>query len=162
MFKVDTTNRHSTTAGHSFTMTIGGEAIAAAATYTVINPANGQVIASAPDCSRDELDQAVTANRAFGSVPSMLPDYDASIGETVRQFAAYWGNEPGDPEKIAQVVVRVAEADRLPPHILLGSDAIQGALGADAARNAAAERWRAVSTWTDVASKGPLPDFPSE
>ncbi|MBT1157584.1 SDR family NAD(P)-dependent oxidoreductase [Aminobacter anthyllidis] len=100
--------------------------------------------------------------RAFGSVRPMLPDYDASIGETVRQLEAYWGNEPGDPEKIAQVVVGVAEADRLPPHILLGSDAFQGALGADAARKAAAERWRAVSAWTDVASEGPLPDFPSE
>jgi NAD(P)-dependent dehydrogenase (short-subunit alcohol dehydrogenase family) len=100
--------------------------------------------------------------RAFGNVPSMLPDYDASIGETVRQLAAYWGNEPGDPEKIAQVVVRVAEADRLPPHILLGSDALQVARGADAARSTATERWKAVSAWTDVASEGSLPDFPSE
>ena len=100
--------------------------------------------------------------RAFGKVPPMLPDYDASIGETVRQLEAYWGNEPGDPEKIAQVVVGVAEADRLPPHILLGSDAFQAAFAADAARNSAAERWRAVSAWTDVASDEPLPDFPSE
>jgi NAD(P)-dependent dehydrogenase (short-subunit alcohol dehydrogenase family) len=100
--------------------------------------------------------------RAFGNVPPISPDYDASIGETVRQLEAYWGNEPGDPAKVAQVVVGVAEADRLPPHILLGSDAFQGALRADAARNAAAERWKAVSAWTDVASDGPLPDFPSE
>ena len=49
---------------HSFTMTIGGKAIAGATRYTVINPANGQVIASAPDCSRDELEQAVAAARA--------------------------------------------------------------------------------------------------
>lgn len=100
--------------------------------------------------------------RAFGKVPAMLPDYDASIGETVRQLEAYWGNEPNDPEKIAQVVLGVAEADRLPPHILLGSDAFQVAFAADAARNAATERWKAVSAWTDFASEGPLPDFPSE
>ena len=100
--------------------------------------------------------------RAFGNVPSMLPDYEPSVGETVRQLQAYWGNEPSDPEKVAQVVVRVAEADRLPPHILLGSDAFQVALGADAARNAAGERWKAVSAWTDVASEGPLPELPSE
>ena len=100
--------------------------------------------------------------RAFGNVAPMLPDYDGSVGETVRQLEGYWGNEPSDPEKVAQVVVGVAEADRLPPHILLGSDAFQGALGADAARNAAAERWRDVSAWTDVATAGPLPNFPSE
>ena len=51
-------------ADQSFTMTIGGKAVAGAASYPVINPANGEVIASAPDCSRDELDQAVTAARA--------------------------------------------------------------------------------------------------
>ncbi len=100
--------------------------------------------------------------RAFGSVPAMLPDYDASVGETVRQLEAYWGNEAGDPEKIAQVVVAIAEADRLPPHILLGSDGLQGALVAEAARKAADERWKAVSAWTDIASKGPLPDLPAE
>ena len=48
----------------SFTMTVGGKAVAGAATYPVTNPATGQVIASAPDCSRDELDQAVAAARA--------------------------------------------------------------------------------------------------
>jgi hypothetical protein len=92
----------------------------------------------------------------------MLPDYEASVRKTVRQLEAYWGNEPGDPKKIAQVIVGVAEADRLSPHILLGPDVFQGALGADATRNAAAERWRAVSAWTDAAFVGPLPDFPSE
>jgi NAD(P)-dependent dehydrogenase (short-subunit alcohol dehydrogenase family) len=100
--------------------------------------------------------------RAFGNLPPMLPDYDASIGETVRQLEAYWGNEPSDPAKVAQIVVGLAEADRLPPHILLGSDALQVALGADAARSAAAERWKTVSAWTDIASDGPLPDFPAE
>lgn len=100
--------------------------------------------------------------RAFGRMPPISPDCDASIGATVRQLEAYWGNEPGDPEKVAKVVVGIAEADRLPPHILLGSDALQGALGADAVRNAAAERWRAVSAWADLASPGPLPDLPSE
>jgi NAD(P)-dependent dehydrogenase (short-subunit alcohol dehydrogenase family) len=100
--------------------------------------------------------------RAFGSVLPMLPDYEASVGEVVRQLEAYWGNEPSDPEKVAQIVVRVAEADRLPPHILLGSDAFQGAFGADTARSAAAERWKTVSAWTDIASEGPLPDFPRE
>jgi len=100
--------------------------------------------------------------RAFGNVPAMLPDYDASVGETVRQLGAYWGNEAGDPEKIAQVVIAVAAADRLPPHILLGSDALQGALAAEAARKAADERWKAVSAWTDVAAVGPLPELPFE
>jgi delta 1-pyrroline-5-carboxylate dehydrogenase len=61
---VNTTKRNSAMPDQNFTMTIDGKAITGAATYTIINPANGQVIASAPDCSRDELEQAVTAARA--------------------------------------------------------------------------------------------------
>jgi acyl-CoA reductase-like NAD-dependent aldehyde dehydrogenase len=64
MLEIYTTNRNGAVPIHSFAMTIGGKAIVGAATYTVINPANGQVIASVPDCSRDELEQAVTAARA--------------------------------------------------------------------------------------------------
>jgi NAD(P)-dependent dehydrogenase (short-subunit alcohol dehydrogenase family) len=100
--------------------------------------------------------------RAFGNVPAMLPDYEASVGATVRQLASYWGNEPGDPDKIAQVVLRIADAGLLPPHILLGANAVQAARQADEARNAATDRWEAVATWTDVGFDGPLPPLPPE
>ena len=47
-----------------FTMTIGGAAVAGIASFPVLNPANEQEIARAPDCSREELDRAVAAARA--------------------------------------------------------------------------------------------------
>jgi acyl-CoA reductase-like NAD-dependent aldehyde dehydrogenase len=46
-----------------FTMTIGGQAVAGAADFPVLNPANEQEIGRAPDCSREQLDQAVAAAR---------------------------------------------------------------------------------------------------
>lgn len=46
-----------------FTMTIDGQAVAGAKSFDVLNPANEQVIAQAPDCSREQLDQAVAAAR---------------------------------------------------------------------------------------------------
>jgi aldehyde dehydrogenase (NAD+) len=50
----------------NFTMTIGGAAVAGAATYGVVNPTTGEVFTQAPDCSQAELDQAVAAaRRAF-------------------------------------------------------------------------------------------------
>lgn len=50
-----------------FTMTIGGLAVAGAATMPVIDPATEEVFAHAPDCSVEQLDQAVAAARkAFG------------------------------------------------------------------------------------------------
>ena len=46
-----------------FTMTIGGQGVAGASSFDVLNPATEQPIAKAPDCSRDQLDQAVAAAR---------------------------------------------------------------------------------------------------
>jgi len=52
----------------SYTMTIGGQAVSGATSFDVLNPATGQVIGSAPDCTPEQLDAAVAAARkAFPS-----------------------------------------------------------------------------------------------
>lgn len=52
----------------TYTMTIDGRAVAGGATIDVLNPATEELIAQAPACSRDEVDQAVqSARAAFGS-----------------------------------------------------------------------------------------------
>ena len=48
------------------TMTIAGKAEAGQETFPVLNPANGQVIGNAPECTADLLDAAV-AERARGT-----------------------------------------------------------------------------------------------
>jgi aldehyde dehydrogenase (NAD+) len=47
-----------------FTFTIGGKGVAGAGAFPVLNPANEQAIAEAPDASRAQLDEAVAAARA--------------------------------------------------------------------------------------------------
>lgn len=98
--------------------------------------------------------------RAFADRPAMHPDYDASVGEIVRQLDAYWGNENSDPAKVAQVVLKIATAKQLPSHIVLGSDALGVLQAADGARTADAARWSEISKWTDATSEGPCPDLP--
>src|ERR671922_1757681 len=44
-----------------FTMTIGGDRRAAAKTFGVVNPSTGEVHEEAPDCSREQLDEAMDA-----------------------------------------------------------------------------------------------------
>ena len=46
---------------NQFPMTIAGEDVAGGACFDVINPATGKVLAQAPECSRAELDQAMTS-----------------------------------------------------------------------------------------------------
>lgn len=56
-----------------FTMTIGGKAVTSAASFKVVNPANEQAFAMAPDASREQLDQAVAAARAAFPAWSATP-----------------------------------------------------------------------------------------
>ncbi len=42
-------------------MTIGGESVPAAESFGVVNPANGEVFAHAPECTREQLDAAFEA-----------------------------------------------------------------------------------------------------
>lgn len=48
----------------NYTMTIKGKGVTSSTTIDVINPANGQVFAKAPDASKEQLDEAVAAARA--------------------------------------------------------------------------------------------------
>jgi NAD(P)-dependent dehydrogenase (short-subunit alcohol dehydrogenase family) len=99
--------------------------------------------------------------RAHADRPDLLPDYEPSVGASVKLMEGYWGNESGDPVKVAQVILRVADTETLPPHILLGSDAFQYARQAEHVRMAEADRWQAVSVSTDVSAVGPIPTFPT-
>jgi hypothetical protein len=59
--------------------------------------------------------------------------------------------------KVAQVILRLADSDRLPAHLLIGSDAVEYAGQAEATRAADADRWREFSISTDVDAKVALP-----
>lgn len=100
--------------------------------------------------------------RAHENRPVLLPDYEPSVGASIKQMEGYWGNESGDPVKVAQVVLQIANTEAVPPHILLGSDAFQFARQAEQARATEADRWHAVSVSTDVDAVGPIPTFPTK
>ena len=95
--------------------------------------------------------------RAHENMPELLPDYEASVGALVKALHGHWGQENSDPVKVAQVVLRLAASERLPAHLLIGSDAVKYAGEAEAARAAEAERWREVSVSTDATAPGSLP-----
>jgi len=97
--------------------------------------------------------------RANKDTPSLLPDYEPSVGAMIKALASYWGNEMSDPAKVAQLILRLVDSDHLPPHLLLGSDAVQYAGQAEATRTQESEWWREVSVSTDVDAKGPLPSI---
>lgn len=97
--------------------------------------------------------------RANADMPDLLPDYEASVGATVKALQSYWGHETSDPKKVAQVILRLAASESLPAHLLIGSDAVRFASEAERTRATEAERWRDVSVSTDVNAAAPLPSI---
>jgi NAD(P)-dependent dehydrogenase (short-subunit alcohol dehydrogenase family) len=98
-------------------------------------------------------------SRAHQDVPELLPDYEPSVGAIIKALASLWGKENSDPAKVAQVILRLAASDRLPAHLLLGSDAVQYAGQAEAARAHDEEQWREVSVSTDFDASTSLPNL---
>src|SRR6201996_4991796 len=83
--------------------------------------------------------------RANQDTPELLPDYEPSVGAFAKALKSYWGKEISDPAKVAQVVLRLASSDRLPAHLLIGSDAVRFAAEAEKTRAAEGVQWRQMS-----------------
>src|SRR5258708_1955364 len=97
--------------------------------------------------------------RANQATPKLLPEYEPSVGAIAMALTSYWGKEVSDPVKVAQVVLRLAASDRLPAHLLIGSDAVRFAAEAEKTRGAEAAQWREVSLSTDFDSSTALPEM---
>src|SRR5947207_57010 len=97
--------------------------------------------------------------RANQDTPELLPEYEPSVGAIAKALKSYWGKEVSDPVKVAQVVLHLAASDRLPAHLLIGSDAVRFAAEAEKTRGAEAAQWREVSLSTDVDSSSALPEM---
>jgi NAD(P)-dependent dehydrogenase (short-subunit alcohol dehydrogenase family) len=78
----------------------------------------------------------------------IIDDYDPTVGESRRILAAHAGDEPGDPAKAADIILRVATMDDPPLRLLLGPDAMGYVDGKFAAWTAEIEAWRAVTLST--------------
>ncbi|KYK43936.1 MULTISPECIES: SDR family NAD(P)-dependent oxidoreductase [Bradyrhizobium] len=77
------------------------------------------------------------------------PEYDAVVGAAVRMQRDYDGRQPGDPAKAAAVVLKLADMERPPLRIALGSDAVDAIAAIDRLRLEELERWRTLSVSTD-------------
>ena len=77
------------------------------------------------------------------------PEYDETVGKTVRFQREYNGKQPGDPARAAAVLIRLAAEQDPPLRIVLGSDAYSAAENNERAKMALATRWKALSISTD-------------
>jgi hypothetical protein len=82
------------------------------------------------------------------TVAPISPPYEATVGAMAR---VHDGNSTalGDPAKVAQVVLQIAEMENPPLRLILGSEAYAYAMAAAAVRSASDAKWRELSESTD-------------
>ncbi|TPG46120.1 SDR family NAD(P)-dependent oxidoreductase [Rhodanobacter glycinis] len=77
------------------------------------------------------------------------PEYDAVVGATARAQRVYNGQQPGDPKRAGQAIVKLASLESPPFRLPLGSDALKIIEQADLAKLEELECWRELSASTD-------------
>jgi NAD(P)-dependent dehydrogenase (short-subunit alcohol dehydrogenase family) len=88
------------------------------------------------------------ARRAGHNAPHLLPDYEASVGSMLKILRSLDGRAEGDPRKIADVILQLANSDDVPLRLILGVDAENRVQQAEAARASEAEKWRHLTVST--------------
>jgi NAD(P)-dependent dehydrogenase (short-subunit alcohol dehydrogenase family) len=64
------------------------------------------------------------AGRSMARTPRSIADYDAVMDPLRAARQAKSGNQPGDPDKAAQALLRLIEAENPPTRLFLGDDAL--------------------------------------
>ncbi len=77
------------------------------------------------------------------------PEYDATVGATVRFQRNYDGKQPGNPVKAAQALLHLASLSEPPLRLLLGSDAYNAAEKHALQILASDKEWKDLSISTD-------------
>jgi NAD(P)-dependent dehydrogenase (short-subunit alcohol dehydrogenase family) len=82
------------------------------------------------------------------TVPEISEPYRQTVGAAAAMHESSW-RPLGDPAKVAQVILQVADMDDPPVRLLLGSEAYAYATAAANAQLASDDRWRELSRSTD-------------
>ena len=88
------------------------------------------------------------AQRAGENSPEVLPEYEESVGVIYKMLAALRDKVEGDPKKIADVIVKLANTQDVPKRLILGKDAETRVKSAEAARADEAAEYRELTLST--------------
>jgi NAD(P)-dependent dehydrogenase (short-subunit alcohol dehydrogenase family) len=100
------------------------------------------------------------ARRAGQDAPELLPDYEGSVGPILKLLKSIEGRQEGDPHKIADLIVQLANRDEVPLRLILGGDAEKRVHQAEARRASEAEKWRHLTISTVFENAESIPELP--
>ncbi len=89
------------------------------------------------------------AGRSMIRAPRQIADYDTVMDPIRAARQAKSGNQPGDPAKAAEALLKLVETDNPPVRLYLGADALKLVEDKIAAMQAEIASWESVSRSTD-------------
>ena len=105
------------------------------------------------------------ARRAVQNAPNLMPEYEASVGSFLKMLRGLEGRLKGDPRKIADVIVQLANSDDVPARLILGVDAESRVQHTEPAREGGRDLKRDASTadwiWQRAESSPKLLNLPA-
>jgi NAD(P)-dependent dehydrogenase (short-subunit alcohol dehydrogenase family) len=88
------------------------------------------------------------AQKAGENSPELMPEYEESVGAIYKLLAAVRGNAEGDPKRIADVIVKLANTQDVPKRLILGKDAEIRVKNVESARGVEAAKYRELTLST--------------
>jgi len=110
-----------------------------------VNPFGIHVTAVAPGLFNTDF----LASDSYVVSKNSLEAYASTVGQIRGAAGQIHGNQPGDPAKLAQVVIQVANSKTPPLHLPVGKDSIASFRDKVKATEAEVSTWEAVSGQTD-------------
>lgn len=112
---------------------------------TELKPLGIHVTAAAPGLFSTEFASTDSYQRS----KLIIDDYKDTVGGMRSYISTFHGTQPGDPAKLAQVIVQLATSSNPPLHLPIGKDAVKNFRTKTEQMSAEVDAWEAVSSSTD-------------
>lgn len=109
-----------------------------------VAPLGIKVIVVEPGAFRTDF-----AGRSLTGTFIEISDYKETAGKRRKENDHTHGTEPGNPQKASQVIIKVAESDKVPFRLLLGTDAVNSIREELETQRKELEDWKEISFSTD-------------
>lgn len=86
---------------------------------------------------------------SYQSSKIILDSYQETVGSVRESISRLNGNQPGDPSKLAQVIIQLAESKNPPLHLPIGRDAVAAFRSKMETMQKEVSAWERISTSTD-------------
>ena len=112
---------------------------------TELRPLGIQVTAVAPGLFTTDF----VSTDSYQSSAVILDAYKATVGAVRDRMSQFHGNQPGDPVKLAAVIVGLAASENPPLHLPIGRDAVKNLRDKTTQIMKELEQWESISISTD-------------